>query len=610
MSNPLDYQPKADRRRSQSAAFGAVITALLALAGIEVWLTVGRAQWVRDYQLKVTGLAVLVMLIPPVRRGVVRLLDAVRHPSSRGATWTALAVSLLCGTYLLATAVHQRHQLHPELEDELVFLTQARLLSHGRLWMGQHPLADFFETPYVFTRPVYAPQSYPGTALMLAPAALLHLPYWLMPLLGASAFLGLWYRVVTELFDGAMGLLAVLLVAGVSQFRWLALTPMAHVPILLAGSLLVWAWLKWKDNERPGWGWAIGAAAGWAAITRPVDAICLALPVGVAMAAALWRLPNRARVTVAARVIAGALPFLALQAVFDVGVTGKLFETPFTRYNRQDQPLLAFGYPKYDPALRPASRLPQKQVLYDDWVLPAAREHTWANAPTQFARRAGEAIRESIAHPLLMLLLPLGLTAAFRRRRWAVWAAMPLFMILYTAFTLFLSRYALLIAPALALTVIGAVEALSRRFRDRPGVPATVVAAIAVLTVASLPEFDRWLKDDFTAAPMMARYARLPQEVQAPAIVLFHFDPKGPLSAVYQDPVYNIDAAWPDDAPIIHAEDLGPHCNVELLRYYARLQPQRRVYLCDRSDGALSYLGTVGDLAQGNTAKAGRAGAQ
>ncbi len=223
---------------------------------------------------------------------------------------------------------------------------------------------------------------------MLAPAAPLRLPYWLAPLLEASAFLGLWYLVVAELFDGAMGLLAVVLLAGVSQFRWLALTPMAHVPILLAAALMAWAWLKWRDNHHPGWAWAIGAAAGWAAITRPVDAICLALPVGAAMAAALWRMPNRIRAAVTARVIAGALPFLLLQAVFNIGVTGNPFQTPFTFYNRQDQPLLAFGYPKYDPSLRPASRLPQKQILYDDWVLPAAREHTWANAPNQFAHRA------------------------------------------------------------------------------------------------------------------------------------------------------------------------------------------------------------------------------
>ncbi len=212
-------------------------------------------------------------------------------------------------------------------------------------------------------------------------------------------------------------------------------------------------------------------------------------------------------------------------------------------------------------------------------------------------------MRESVAHPLLILLLPLGLTPVFRRRRWVVWAAMPLFMILYTPFTLFLPRYALVIAPALALTVVGAVEALARRFPHRPGVPATAVAAIAVLVIASLPEFDRWLKDDFTAAPMMARFARLPEEVQAPAIILFHFDPHGPPSAVYQDPVYNIDAASPDDASIIRAEDLGPDRDAELFGYYARSQPQRNVYRCDRSDGALTYLGTVGKLAHASTRK-------
>ena len=91
---------------------------------------------------------------------------------------------------------------------------------------------------------------------------------------------------------------------------------------------------------------------------------------------------------------------------------------------------------------------------------------------------------------------------------------------------------------------MGAVEALARRFPNRPGIPAAATLAIAVLTIASLPEFDRWVHDDIPT-PMMARVAQLPGTVSSPAVVLFRYEPGADL---HQEPVYNPDVAWPDDA--------------------------------------------------------------
>jgi hypothetical protein len=274
---------------SSSPAFGSVITALLAIAGIEAWLTLGRGQWGRDYQPEVTGLAILAMLVPPVRRAVVRWLDAVRHPSGRAAALTSLAVAGIASAYLYFTAVGQGFGFYPKVHDEFMYLTQASLLARGRLWMPRLPLPEFFDSFYILVDPVYAPLSWPGTALLLVPAHWLHLPYWLTPLLAAGAVVGLLYLIVTELFDGVAGLLAALLLLGVSAFRWQALTAMSHVPVLLLGLALTRAWLKWRDGMRPRWAWAIGALAGWAAITRPIDAICVALPIGIAMVMAAWR---------------------------------------------------------------------------------------------------------------------------------------------------------------------------------------------------------------------------------------------------------------------------------------------------------------------------------
>ncbi|MDQ3439211.1 MAG: hypothetical protein M3478_02535, partial [Planctomycetota bacterium] len=65
----------------------------------------------------------------------------------------------------------------------------------------------------------------------------------------------------------------------------------------------------------------------------------------------------------------------------------------------------------------------------------------------------------------------------------------------------------------------------------------------------------------------------------------------------HEEPVYTIDAPWPDDSPIVRAHDLGREKNLELLKYYAERQPQRHIYFCDRaSKNAITYVGLAGEL--------------
>ncbi len=59
---------------------------------------------------------------------------------------------------------------------------------------------------------------------------------------------------------------------------------------------------------------------------------------------------------------------------------------------------------------------------------------------------------------------------------------------------------------------------------------------------------------------------------------------------------YNLDVAWPDDAPVVKALDLGPR-NVELARHYADRQPDRAFFRYDFADDSLTPLGTAEELA-------------
>lgn len=59
----------------------------------------------------------------------------------------------------------------------------------------------------------------------------------------------------------------------------------------------------------------------------------------------------------------------------------------------------------------------------------------------------------------------------------------------------------------------------------------------------------------------------------------------------HEEPVYNIDVVNIDDAAIIKTHDLVSARNTEIIRCYAERQPNRRVYLCDRSTRTLADFG-------------------
>jgi hypothetical protein len=60
-----------------------------------------------------------------------------------------------------------------------------------------------------------------------------------------------------------------------------------------------------------------------------------------------------------------------------------------------------------------------------------------------------------------------------------------------------------------------------------------------------------------------------------------------------------VETAWPDDARVIRAHDLG-EMNSKLFAYYAGKAPERVVYRFDEKDGSLTRLKTVAEMARSN----------
>jgi hypothetical protein len=564
-------------------------------------------------------------LVPAVRGRLSQVLDRIRHPSSRQLRLATAGVLLGSAGYLTLTAWQQDRDFYPSMHDEHSYALQMRMLAEGRLWMPEHPLADFFESFHILVRPVYAAIYFPGTALMYGPGVVLGLPLWVLPALAAGGVVALTYRIITELIDGAAGAMAVLLLLAVQEFRLFALAIMSQIPAALLGLLMIWFWLRWRRSWRDrsgGWAWiaGIGIIAGWAAVTRPVDALCFALPVGLAM---LWELRRQGISKLAATgalLIAGAFPFFALQAVFNHGVTGSWTKTPYITYLEHSQPQTAYGFHDVDTVPEPQTQVPQKRLYYFEWMVPEIRAHNERPLLVTLVQiRLPQLLQTLLPSVLLAVLLPVGLLGLIPARageehratpgserlistaehpavppeRFAVWVVLPLFVGLYLLNTFFLSHYLIPLAPVLILNVLLGVEMLRGYL---PGasekVSAFLFLVLVLVGISRLPQVNPLVTDVYGTPTVQFVNEILPELVEQPAVVLWSFTPE---SSFHDEPVYNSDVAWPDDAPIINAHYLGDR-NEELIEYYGRIQPQRHVYVIRRAEGEMIYLGRAGEL--------------
>jgi hypothetical protein len=287
----------------------------------------------------------------------------------------------------------------------------------------------------------------------------------------------------------------------------------------------------------------------------------------------------------------GLTPWLALQLTINRGVTGHVFTTPFRVYADRDYPNTAYGAYRYEPNARPASDLPQKLVLYHEYLdeFAARRANGAWHDLASYRLPLTLSLSSSTPFPVFAVLLPLSL-AGLSGLRWVPWAPLPLFLLLYIPYVFFFPSYTLVAAPSLIFAPVVAARVVAR------GTPSVWLSLmIVVLAAAALPEFDAGVRDDVFDAPLIRDVNAQLATIDRSAIVLFHF----PRTNVHEEPVYNADVAWPDDARIVRAHDRGSQ-NVELFRYYAQRQPQRGAYLYDEATHQLNYLGPVRRLAEGS----------
>lgn len=591
--------PSTDTADTRPSRMWIIIIVCAWLVGIQIWLLVDFWLVRSMTDLTVYAAAIAACFIKPVREAALalgRLLDR------RGRLATPLlfvGTSLIAIAVLYGTALYGNRKFTPVFHDEFSYLLQTTMLASGHLSMPAHPLGAFFDTFYVITDRAYASQYFPGAAMMFAPGVWLGLGGWVMPLVITGMVCGMVVLVIRELFDALAGLAALIILFSVLELRFQSLSPLAQHPSLLLGLIAIYFVLKWLRSRWLGHLAIAAAAMGWMAITRPLDAVAFSLPMACVGAITMARRREPARVWLRTALAATlpVVPFLVIQLALNHQVTGRWLQTPFSYYASRDMPGTSYGFHTFDDSLRPVSPLPQKQRFYVKNVQSTLKEHQFlAVAKSWIGERGKGALWEMFGDMLLVIPIPVALVCLRDARRWMVVLIIPIWCVLYSFYPFRYVHYYVMLIPGALLLSFAGFESIYALFpRSRPIVLAMRFVLPSAIAVMSMPQFKADVRDqvfdNFIEEDFRKLEASLPDRR---SVILIRF---GPLSVPEWELVYMIDDAWPDDARVIRAHDLGDR-NIELYRYYAERQPDRVVYRFDRETNELVRLGNVVDLAK------------
>ncbi len=264
----------------------------------------------------------------------------------------------------------------PVVQDESAYVLQARIFAMGR-WVGPaRPLPGFFEQMAVFGEPALVPKYPPGHALLLVPGIWLGVP-GLVPVL-LSGVAGALLVVLARRVGGPwVALLAsAVWLASSGNLQWRA-SYLSQTTTSAAWLLAWWCLLRWRETHGTAWSAGVAASVAWCAITRPVTALALALPVAAVMLHDLVRQRSWRGALVPA--IVGAA-ILGIVPLWSARTLGDWRATPYTVYMKTYIPTERLGFGLVgDVAPRP---LPSDLARVDaDWRRVHAR-HTAERLPT------------------------------------------------------------------------------------------------------------------------------------------------------------------------------------------------------------------------------------
>jgi hypothetical protein len=316
--------------------------------------------------------------------------------SHRAAPWIVGGITALVG-WIIWGSLAPIATIH----DETAYLLQAKLLAVGRLTGPGRPLPEFFEQFHVFVTPQLAAKYPLGFALALVPGIWLGAPA-LMPLLLNGIAGGLLFALSRRLTTPAVATLAWLLwllAPGTITYHTAYLSETLSGPLWLAGC---WALLEWWRSASTKWLMLLAAAVALCAVTRPLTAVGLAIPCGLAV---LIRTAQSRRWS--ALVLPAITAAILVLPLFyqNSRVTGDWRLTPWEHYADIYAPV---DRPGFTIDGRPPQReLPKDMRTYVVYFTEAHVGFTPDHLPRIFLARLGQVLHDAWGQ----WLIPLGVFA-------------------------------------------------------------------------------------------------------------------------------------------------------------------------------------------------------
>jgi len=455
----------------------------------------------------------------------------------------------------------------PFMEDEHVYLLQAKMLAAGHLSYPSPPLPEFFEAAHILVVPRYAAKYLPGHAAVLAPFVALSAP-WLGPslLLGiAAALLHLTARLAGLSRAAGIGA-AVLLLANTDLFPAFAsyLSQSTAIAAATAGIALA---VRAERAPTPGRMAALFAMAVFAGWVRPFTGVALLVMAVAVLARAGARIDRRS--------IAAAIVVLAFGALLTAAtcraMTGSWTTTPWSLYAREYMPFDGPGIGPV-PRIRPERRLPDHLIGLFEGFLHMRETYSWRHLPAALVERL-RTLAGLFPSAAAIPIAAVGLFAG------ALWPATVFAVASFAAALTFhdgRAAYYLEMAPWLILMTVAGAETLVRaasRLRNR----VAAIAAVCLLSMAAVWTAVR-LGTELTGLLSHADKRRSPYRIFEPVFAALREQRAIVFLRYPSDWNPNLDLTYnePDilGAPLVRALDHGAR-DAELMRFF----PGRPAYV-------------------------------
>lgn len=233
----------------------------------------------------------------------------------------------------------------PHSQDEVAYLFQAKIFSHGKLYLSSlpDPARKFFDNEFIINNGKWFSKYPPGTSLFLAFGSLFKASHLVNPLFSFLSAIALFYF-TKRLYSFKTALLTVLFFAFSPFYLLLGGSYLSH-PSALFFSLIAWQLIisifkkKGKELEKISLhSWLLGIVFGFLFLVRPVNLLVFSLALLIFI---IFSKNRRLIIRKTPLVFLGFLPFFAFFLFYNWRLTGSPWLSAFQLYSRYDT--LGFG---------------------------------------------------------------------------------------------------------------------------------------------------------------------------------------------------------------------------------------------------------------------------